>query len=137
MLSRLMVHEMKPIKQLVAESAMKRGMPVENGEYLVDVPKNYNGTNAVGIPNELDFEDIAVGQIYNRIPTQLGDRYATTELTVGSLTAGDPVKVSSGKFVAAATSDAYFWIYDGEYANPYGVAMYIIERVPAGTVAGD
>ena len=41
MLSRLMEQENKPIKQVVAESALKRGAPLEDGAYFADVQKNY------------------------------------------------------------------------------------------------
>ena len=133
MLSRLMEQENKPIKQVVAESALKRGAPLEGGAYFVDVQKNYDGINAVIEPMEKDFEDIAEGQMFNRIPTVLGERYATTELTKGSLVVGKPLKVEGNKFVEATASDPYEWIYDGEYANPYGLTMYIVEKVPAGT----
>lgn len=56
MLSRLMEQENKPIKQVVAESALKRGAPLEDGAYFADVQKNYDGINAVIEPVEKDFE---------------------------------------------------------------------------------
>lgn len=52
MLSRLMEQENKPVKQVVAESALKRGAPLEDGAYFADVQKNYDGINAVIEPVE-------------------------------------------------------------------------------------
>lgn len=135
MLCRLVEQHDKPITQVVLGAAAKRGAPIEGGEYFIDVPKNYDGINAVVEPKEADFENIASGARVNRIPTRVGERYATTELTVGSLTAGDAIVVSSGKFVAAGASTAYNWIYGGVYNNPYGLTMYIVEKVPAATTA--
>ena len=133
MLSRLMEYEIKPIKQVVADKALKRGAPLEDGAYFADVQKNYDGVNAVIEPMEKDFEDIAIGQRYNRIPTLLGERYATTEVEKGELNKGDMVKVQDGKFVSAAGAEAE-WMYDGVYDNPYGLDMYIVEKVPPKTV---
>lgn len=130
MLSRLVEQSNKPITQVVAAEALKRGTPLEGGEYFADVPKNYDGVYSVMPPREKDSENIAVGDRYNRIPTRIGERYATTELTVGSLSVGDRVTVSGGKFVAGSNSDS--WLYQGVYANPYDLDMYIVEKVPAG-----
>ena len=85
----------KPIKATyVASAAMKQGMAVSldtaNGEidiatgvgdYLVDVPKSYTGLNAIVNPFDDAFEDIALGQKALVIPTFLGERYATDQIT--------------------------------------------------------
>ena len=39
-----------------------------------------------------------------------------------------------GKFVKPAKTGAAFWKYQGVYENPFGVDMYIVERVPSATV---
>jgi len=129
MLYRLMVQENKPIKQVVADKKLTRGAPVGGGAYLVDVPRNYNGINAVGDPNELAFETVAQNALYNRIPTVLGERYATTEVTAAGLTKGKFLKVESEKFVKAGSADDTEWLFDGEYPNALGVKMYIIEKI--------
>ena len=127
MLCRLVEQHDKPITQVVLEAAAKRGAPIEGGAYFIDVPKNYDGVNAVIEPLDKDFEDIAAGARVNRIPTRVGERYATTELTVGTLKVGDSLTVTNGKFVAGNGD----WIYGGVYNNPYGLTMYIVEKVPA------
>lgn len=125
MLCRLVEQENKPILQVVATAAMKRGAIDNAGDFFADVPKNYDGINAVIQPLEKDCEDIAQGARYNKIPTVKGERYATTELTLGSLQVGDTLTTASGKFVAGSGK----WKYQGVYANPYGLTMYIVERV--------
>ena len=127
MLCRLVEQHDKPITQVVLEAAAKRGAPIEDGAYFIDVPKNYDGVNAVIEPLDSAFEDIAAGARVNRIPTRVGERYATTELTVTGLSVGDTLVVSSGKFVKGSGD----WIYGGVYNNPYGLTMYIVEKGPA------
>ena len=134
MLCRLVEQHDKPITQVVLEAAAKRGAPIEGGAYFIDVPKNYDGVNAVIEPLDSAFEDIAAGARVNRIPTRVGERYATTELTVTGLSAGNALAVSSGKFVKASSGSSD-WIYGGVYNNPYGLTMYIVEKVPTKTVS--
>ena len=56
--------------------------------------------------------------------------YATSELTEGDLTEGDPLKAENGKFVKATDgTDAYAWVYRGVYSDPTGIKMYRISRV--------
>lgn len=126
MLVRLMEHEIKPVKQVVATADVKRGAPIDTN-YIIDVPKNYDGINAVIEPGELDFEDIKAGQMYNRIPVLLGDRYATTEVDgATALNVGDTIGDNgTGKFASTGTG----YIFGGEYDNPFGVKMYIVEKV--------
>lgn len=146
MLRFLQVNEIKPIKLMKAGADLKRGAVVADdfatdvvtaatgaGDYLVDVPKNYDGINALITPKEKDFEDIKTDALVQRIPTHLGERYATTEVTAAGLAVGDPLAATAGKFVKA-TSGTYQWVYCGPYADPTGLAMYIVERVSPTTV---
>lgn len=148
MIRALKVQTGKPISIFVASEAMTRGCPVTvdfsdetvdkatatGGIYLVDVPNNYDGLNAVIPPNDTQFENIVEGQKVLVIPTKVGERYATTELTLGAIVAGDGLKASGGKFVEAAANDVVEWKYVGTYADPTGT-MYAIERVAPYTVA--
>ena len=134
MLKHLVRHQGKGILEVVAEAAMTRGTPLEGGEYFADKEIEYNGINAVIEPVEKDNDTIAEGAIYLKEPTMLGERYATTELTATGLNAGDMVVVNSGKFVKPTKSGAAFWKYQGVYENPFGVNMYIVERVPSTNV---
>lgn len=137
----------KPIKATyVASAAMKQGMAVSldtaNGEidiatgvgdYLVDVPKSYTGLNAIVNPVDDAFEDIALGQKALVIPTFLGERYATDQITSAGLDVGDPLDVANGLFIKATTSDAYQWVYGGAHSDPTGT-LHIVERVAKATV---
>ena len=134
MLKHLVRHQGKGILEVVAEAAMTRGTPLEGGEYFADKEIEYNGINAVIEPVEKDNDTIAEGAIYLKEPTMLGERYATTELTATGLNAGDMVVLNSGKFVKPTKTGAAFWKYQGVYENPFGVNMYIVERVPSTNV---
>ena len=134
MLKHLVRHQGKGILEVVAEAAMTRGTPLEGGEYFADKEIEYNDINAVIEPVEKDNDTIAEGAIYLKEPTMLGERYATTELTATGLNAGDMVVVNSGKFVKPTKTGAAFWKYQGVYENPFGVNMYIVERVPSTNV---
>lgn len=137
----------RPIKATYTASAdMKQGMAVsldhENqevdlatgvGDYLVDVPKKYEGIYSVVNPEDDAFEDIEDGDTVLVIPTYVGDRFATDQITTTGLAAGDPMDVAAGLFQEATSADAYQWIYCGTYADPTGT-MHIIERVAKGTV---
>ena len=145
----LMVDEGKPIHQCKAGAELKRGAPVVKdadgatvtsatnglGEFLVDVAPNYDGVNAIVEPTDGMFENIVENQTVLVIPTQPGERYATTEVTVGGLTAGDALVATSGKFAKAGATTNYIWVYRGEYNDPTG-KMYIIERVNPAVTAG-
>lgn len=147
MLRYLQVNANKPIKVTYASEIMKQGMAVSAdyandevdkatgiGEFLVDVPKSYNGIDAIIAPADNAFEDIAAADKVLRIPTYVGERYATSALTIGSLTVGAAIKAASGLFVAAVSQDLYGWVYGGLYDDPTGETMYIIERVATATV---
>lgn len=149
MLRYLQVLKDKPIQILEAGSALTRGGCVAKdyatgkvgaataagGFFLVDNAPNYDGINAVIAPTDADFENIASGALCLFTPTFVGERYATTELTLGSLAVGDALKASGGKFVAGASGDSCEWVYGGPYADPTGLTMYIVERVAPVTVA--
>lgn len=139
MLRFLQVTEGKQIQIVKAGAALKRGAPVTksvaadtvaaatgDAVFLVDNAPNYNGINAAIIPDDAAFEDIASGALCLAVPVYVGERYATTELTIGSLSKGDKITASSGKFVADADGK---WAYGGTYSDPTGLTMYIVERI--------
>lgn len=97
--------------------------------YLVDVDANYNGINAVIAPTDGSFEDIAVDQMVILVPAYVGERYATTELTIGALTKGALLKAAAGEFVAAVSNDVCEWCYGGTYSDATGKTMYVVERI--------
>lgn len=137
----------RPIKaDYKAAEAMTQGMAVTIstanancskatgvGHYLVDIPKSYTGIYAIVNPEDDAFESIASGAFVNIIPTYVGDRFATDQVTPTGLSVGDPLDVTAGVFAEATSGDAYQWVYGGTFADPTGT-MYIIERVPAATV---
>ena len=140
MLAYLQVDELKPIRIVTASEALTRGAVVAPGSTdktvakatattgygLVDIQKNYNGINAVIEPSDADFESIASGSLCLYIPLYPGERFATTEVTTTSLSAGDKVKATSGKFAKDSSGNC---VYRGTYANPWGLDMYIIEVI--------
>ena len=144
----LQVDENKNIQILKAGEALTRGAAVTKnyatdavgkatatgGIYLVDVAPNYDGINSVIAPTDGSFESIASGALVLFVPTYEGERYATTELTVGALVQGGYLKAASGKFVAGVTNDVCEWVYGGTYSDPTGKTMYIVERVAPKTV---
>lgn len=148
MLRELQTFGQKPIKATyVASEDMTQGMAVSIdhangevdkatgiGEFLVDVPKNYDGEYSYKNPTDDAFEAITDGDTVLVIPTLPGERYATDQLTVGNpaVAKGAYLKVASGLFVAAAQNDAVAWVYGGTYTDPTGT-MYIVERVDATT----
>lgn len=149
MLRYLEVLKNKPIQILKAGAALTRGGCVvkdytdgtvdpataDAGFCLIDNAPNYDGINAVIAPTDADFESIASGALCLLVPTFVGERYATTELTPTSLSVGDALIASAGKFVKGAQNDVCDWVYGGTYADPTGLTMYIVERVAPITVA--
>jgi hypothetical protein len=105
------------------------------GEFLVTVPKKYEGEYSYKNPTDDAFEAILDGDTVNVIPTVVGESYATDQLTVGNpaVAKGAYLKVASGLFVAAAQNDSAGWVYGGAYSDPTG-AMHVIERVSTVTV---
>lgn len=149
MLRFLQVNTAKNIQILDANTALTRGAGVvkdaatgkvgkataDTCAFLVDAPVNSDGVNAGGYDDK-SFETIEAGAKCLLVPVYVGERYATTELTLGSLSVGDNLAVSAGKFVAATASKPSNWVYGGTYSDPTGLTMYIIECVPETTVAG-
>lgn len=149
MLRELQTFGQKPIKATyVASEDMVQGMAISIdhangeadkatgvGEYLVDVPKNYDGEFSYKNPTDDAFENITDGDMVLIVPTVPGERYATDQLTVGTpaVAKGAHLKVASGLFVAAAQNDATCWIYGGTYSDPTGT-MHIVERIAATTM---
>lgn len=134
----------KPVELLLTSAQVTKGAPVDIdyedetvaaatdglGTKLVDINPVYEGIYSIVEPTDADFETAETGTRVRVIQTLPGEMYATSELTKGSLTEGNPVKVSSGKFVAATEgTDDYAWVYRGEYSDPTGIAMYRISRV--------
>ena len=143
MFAEVQINELKPRKICVANEALTNGAPVSynaaNGKlskasaashYVVTNAKNYDGINAVKEPTDAEHEAIAADALCIRVPLELGDIFATTEVTTTNLSAGDPVIPSSGKYIkdTAQTSTSGL-VYLGAYENPWGLNMYMIECV--------
>lgn len=127
--------------QYTAGEAMTRGMgvavdyttgKVKKGtgtvQYFVDVPRNYDGENAVIDLAEKDYEDIASGDPVLLIPVLPAEVYATSEVTKGSLAKGDQMTLTAGKFAAVESGKTGDVIYDGEYSDPTGITMYRVVK---------
>ena len=127
MLKYLIVDMYKGIAQAVAEAELVRSAPLdEQGNFLADKERDYNGVHAAMNYKEKEFEKIAVGERYNKVPTRVGEEYAVTELTGGdSMSAGTALTVADGKFIAGEGN----WEFVGVYANPFDLKMYHIRRV--------
>lgn len=123
----LIVMSGKHAPQAKAEVEMVRGQPVDGGAFIVNVPKNYDGVNAIFDPKAVESDKIAVGDLYNKEPTFVGERYATTEVEGADvLEAGAAMTVADGKFVAGEGE----WKFGGKFtAHAYGVDMWIVEKV--------
>lgn len=117
----------------VAYDAATRNLSKATGasHYVVTNAKNYDGINAVMEPTDAEHETIASGDLCIRVPLQLGDIFATTEVTTTNLSAGDAVIPSAGKYVkdTAGTSSTSGLVYLGAYENPWNLNMYMIECV--------
>ena len=147
MLRILQTTQGKPIKATYrASEAMYQGMGVSLdhvnnevdkatgvGDYIVDVPKAYEGLYAVVNPADNAFESIASGALVDVIPTFVGDRFATNQITSAGLSKGDPLDVGAGLFIKATSGDAYQYVYGGTYADPTGT-LHIVERVAKASV---
>lgn len=116
----------------VAYDASTRKLSKATGasHYVVTNAKNYDGINAVMEPTDAEHEEIASGDLCIRVPLQIGDIFATTEVTVTGLSAGDAVIPSAGKYIKDdAQSSTSGLVYLGEYENPWGLNMYLIECI--------
>lgn len=133
-------NELKPRMLCVANEALVNGAPVAYTpatrkvakatavtKYVVTNAKNYDGINAVMEPTDAEHEAIASDSICIRVPLELGDVFATTEVTATGLAAGNYIGVSAGKYVKS--TDATNLVYLGKYDNPWGLDMYEIEVI--------
>lgn len=140
---RLLQGKSRPVEYVTASADMVTGTVVTKagktvavavdgtGDYLADAQKTYTGLNAVVNPTDAASTVIASGAMCVSVPAYLGDRFASSEVTRNYADKGDPMVVSNGKFVKAASANAYQWVYGGEYQDPAGT-LHIVERVPTG-----
>ena len=136
-------NELKPRAISVANEAMVNGAAVAYdpatrklskatgaSHFVVTNAKNYDGINAVIEPTDAEHEEIKANGLCIRVPLQLGDIFATTEVTTTNLSAGDAVIPSAGKYIkdTAQTSTSGL-VYLGTYENPWNLDMYMIECI--------
>ena len=108
MFAEVQINEFKPRAICVANEALVNGAPVDysaatrklakaagKSHYVVTNAKNYDGINAVKEPTDAEHETIASGALCIRVPLELGDIFATTEVTTTNLSAGDPECLSA------------------------------------------
>lgn len=98
------------------------------GDYIVDAPKNYTGIYAIVNPIDLASDTIVSGSKCCVLTPMLGERYATSMVSVAGSKAGYPLTVTGGKFVRAAGGATYQWVYGGDHFDPAG-RLAIVERV--------
>ena len=143
MFCEVQINELKPRAICVASEALTNGAAVaydpatrklgkasDASHYIVTNAKNFDGINAVKEPTEAEHETIASGDLCIRVPLELGDIIATTEVTTTNLSAGDAVIPSAGKYVKdTADTSTSGLVYLGAYENPWNLDMYMIECV--------
>lgn len=143
MFAEVQIHELKPRMICTANEELKNGAPVEYTpatrklanatgatKYVVTNSKKYDGIFSVMEPTDAEHETIASGDLCIRVPLELGDVFATTEVTTTGLSAGDPITVSDGKYVKdTAGTPTGGLVYLGAYENPWNLDMYAIEVV--------
>lgn len=152
MIRELQVVANKPLTTISTSEAMTRGAVIEEDYtqetvkkatagatdiYLVDIEQTYEGINAVVEPTADAWEEIKAKAEVHKIPLIVGERYATTEFVDSFdsvLSKGDFVKPNDGKFVKAESGDTSIAVYMGEYSDPTGLAMGIIQIVRPHTV---
>lgn len=142
MFAEVQINELKPRMICVANGALKNGMPVTyaatstartltkataDTPYIVTNAKNFDGINAIIEPTDAEHEDIADGALCIRVPLELGDLFATTEVTPGNAAVGATFGVSSSGKYAASNSGKF--VFHGAYENPWGLDMYTLEYV--------
>lgn len=139
MFAKVQINEHKPMKICKASAALKNGAPVAYAPatetvsaatgadpmYVVISAQKFEGMNAILEPNDAQFEDIAANDLCIRMPLERGDIIATTEVTTSSLSVGDKLTATSGKFAKASSGGNC--VYLGAYENPWGLNMYRIE----------
>ena len=136
-------NELKPRAISVASEALVNGAAVSYNpatrklakatgasHFVVTNAKNFDGINAVMEQTDAEHEEIKQNDLCIRVPLQLGDIFASTEVTTTGLSAGDPVIPSAGKYIkdTAQTSTSGL-VYLGTYDNPWGLNMYMIECI--------
>ena len=141
MFAEVQINELKPRMICVADGALVNGAPVSyeatstgrkltaataDTPYVVTNAKNYDGINAVMEPTDAEHEEILDGDLCIRVPLELGDLFATTEVTAGSAEVGAKFGVSGGKY--AADENGKF-VFHGAYENPWNLQMYTLEYV--------
>ena len=143
MFCEVQINMLKPRAICVASEALTNGAPVAYNpatrklskatgasHYIVTNAKNFDGINAVMEQTEAEHEEIKADALCIRVPLELGDIVATTEVTTTNLSAGDPVIPSAGKYIKdTAQSSTSGLVYLGEYENPWGLNMYMIECI--------
>ena len=143
MFAEVQINELKPRMICTANEALVNGAPVAYtaatrklakgtgaSKYVVTNAKSYDGIYAVKEPTDAEHETIASGALCIRVPIELGDVFATTEVTTTSLSAGDAVIPSAGKYIKdTATTSTSGLVYLGQYENPWGLDMYLIECI--------
>lgn len=137
------INELKPRAICVANGAMVNGAAVSydpatrklskaSGEshYIVTNAKNFDGLNAIFEQTDAEHEEIKDGALCIRVPLELGDIVATTEVVAAGLNTGDPVVADGGKYVKdSAVSSTSGLVFLGAYENPWNLNMYMIECV--------
>lgn len=135
------INELKPRMICKANGALVNGMPVTyaataNGRtltkataatpYIVTNAKNYDGINAIMEQTDAEHETIADGALCIRVPLELGDLFATTEVTATGASVGDKMGITAGKY---AKNENGQFLFHGAYENPWGLTMYTLEYV--------
>ena len=142
MLRTLQGHIGKPLPIYTAGEAMTRGCPITvdyandkvykatagRGVFLAEVAYSYDGINAVVAPTDADFEDIKKGQLVICYPDYVGESFATSEVSPGTMNKGAYLTAVDGKFVAASAGDESEWVYGGRYSDPTGIEMWKVIR---------
>lgn len=149
MLRYLQVVKHKNIPNVICLSAAKRGsfasvrknvnstdstinLGAGLGSYILDKPENFDGINAVIDPTWADSDNIEANERILMIPTEFGERYASTEVNPTGLLKGDLLTAdATGKLVKAKSGATAIWRY-GELMDKQviaGMTLYVVERV--------
>jgi len=139
MIRSLQVNSGKVVEIVETSEAMTRGMAVAYtpatgkvakatayaGVAFVDVAPNYDGINSMVTPNDAQFETIASGAKVLKITPVSGEHYATNQITVTGLAAGDKIEASAGLLIKSTTNAANApFVYVGAYDDPDFTGMY-------------
>ena len=140
MIRDLQANTSKPVQIVVATADVTRGAPVvydaatnkivaatADGFGFVDISPNYDGINAYRTPTDADFEEIKAGDLCLYKSYCHGERIATNQITMASVTAGTKLTVTGGKLAKASTGGD--WVYVGPYTDPDFDDMHIIQHL--------